>query len=150
MEDDALLADVGAAIRKHVGAVPDRVVAAGKQVCTWRTIDAEIAALTFDSLLDEPIGAVRASADGPRVLRFEAGGLTVELKVENPPAGRRLSGQLVPPDPTEVHARAGDDVWRGVADRFGRFVVPLPSRPEYVDLRFIRSAEPLVALLSYL
>ena len=39
---------------------------------------------------------------------------------------------------------------RGVADRFGRFVVPLPSRPEYVDLRFIRSAEPLVALLAYL
>jgi len=37
-----------------------------------------------------------------------------------------------------------------VADRFGRFVVPLPSRPEYVDLRLIRSAEPLVALLAYL
>jgi hypothetical protein len=30
---------------------------------------------------------------------------------------------------------------RGVADRFGRFVVPLPSRREHVDLRFIRSAD---------
>jgi hypothetical protein len=74
MDDDALLAEVGAAIREHVGAVPDRVVAAGKQVCTWRTIDAELAALTFDSLLDEPIGAVRASADGPRVLSSRRAG----------------------------------------------------------------------------
>jgi len=55
-----------------------------------------------------------------------------------------------PRDPSEVHALAGDDVWRGAADRLGGSVVPIPSRPEYANLRFIASAEGLVAILSQL
>jgi hypothetical protein len=149
-DDDGLLAEVGAAIRENLGAVPEHVITAGKQIFTWRAIDVELAALTFDSLLDEPVGAVRAQSELPRVLTFEAPGLTVELEVESPPRGRRLSGQLVPPETAAVDARAGEDIWRGVADRFGRFVIPLPSRPGQVDLRFTRSTGRPVTVLVFL
>jgi hypothetical protein len=149
-DDDALLGEALAAIRENLGPAPAHLVAAGKQIYTWRSVDAELAVLTFDSLLDEPVGAVRGGADMPRVLTFEAAGVTVELEVEHPPTGRRLSGQLVPPGAADVEARAGEALWRGVADRFGRFVLPLPSRPSHVDLRFTRSGGQPVTLLTFL
>jgi len=139
MEDDALLAEVGAAIREHVGAVPDRVVAAGKQVCTWRTIDAEIAAV--DVRLPARRADRRRAGLGRRAARAE---------VRGGRADRRAKGREPAGGAPAVWSAGPSRAWRGVADRFGRFVVPLPSRPEYVDLRFIRSAEPLVALLAYL
>lgn len=149
-EDEATFAELGEVIREFAGAPPPELIAAAKDLFTWRTIDAELALLTFDSLVDEPSNAVRSTTDVPRVLTFEAGGLTVELEVEAPPTGRRLSGQLVPPQAAEVQASAGQYVRHVGADRFGRFVVPLPDRPGRVDLRVDRPGGPTVSVHAFL
>ena len=55
---------------------------------TWRTVDEEILALTFDSARDT-VGAVRGDAEA-RTLAFSGGGLTLEVEL----ADRRIQGQL--------------------------------------------------------
>ena len=49
--DEQLLAELGEAVRVYDGP-PDDVIAAAKDLFIWRTVDAELASLTFDSLLD--------------------------------------------------------------------------------------------------
>jgi hypothetical protein len=73
--------------------VPENVVAHAIALYTWRTVDAELMALTFDSL-NEPVDAgVRGESVVLRSLSFE--GPTVMLEVEVRPDG--LIGQVVPP-----------------------------------------------------
>ena len=72
-------------------------------------LDAELAQLTYDSLLDaEELRAVRTR--GVRQLTFEGPHLTVELQVragrsEGP---RELVGQLVPPQAAHIEVRLPD------------------------------------------
>jgi len=133
-DDDALLAELGKVLGERIGSPPAEAVVAAKALFTWRTVDAELAVLTYDSLLDTEPSGVR-SAGLPRVLTFEAAGLTVELEVETDPRGRRLSGQLVPASAAEVAVRAGAATVRAQADAFGRFAAPLPDQPGRVEVR---------------
>jgi hypothetical protein len=83
----------------EVDAVPDDVVAAAKQVWTWRTIDAELAELAHDSLLDDAVAGGRGTAT-LRALSFTAGSLFIEVEVSEDGDRRGLIGQVVPaPDP---------------------------------------------------
>jgi hypothetical protein len=132
-EDDALLAELGEVLRGRIGEPPPEVTAGAKALFTWRTVDAELAVLAYDSLLDTEPGV--RSTGLPRVLTFEAAGLTVELEVETAPRGRRLSGQLVPAATAEVEIRAADATVRAQADAFGRFAAPLPDRPGRIEVR---------------
>ena len=80
-DDDALLAALGEAVRA-ARAVPPEFTAAGQAAFTWRTIDAELAALTFDSATAEPaLPAVRAEEAGPRFLTFAGSDLSIELEI---------------------------------------------------------------------
>jgi hypothetical protein len=141
-DDDALLAELGDVLAGPGGAPPSELVAGAKALFTWRTVDAELAVLTYDSLLDAEAG-VRATAL-PRVLTFEAPGLTVELEVESDPRGRRLSGQLVPATLASVEVRCDGTLGRAEADAFGRFAVPLPERSERVEVRVRRRPDGAV------
>jgi hypothetical protein len=134
-DDERLLAELGEAVRVYEGA-PDDVIAAAKDLFTWRTVDAELASLTFDSLLDDEPAAVRSTAVEPRVLTFEADGLAVEVEVDTDPE-RRLVGQLVPAQPAELELITPQRRVRATADRLGRFVVPLPAEPSRVTLRVV-------------
>ncbi|WP_258723509.1 hypothetical protein [Cellulomonas sp. NS3] len=101
-DDDELLADLRSALGGGApvgeGApVSARELEAARAAYTWRTVDAELATLSYDSLLDDRV-LVRGAAAAPRSLVFDAADLTVELEVT---AGR-LVGQLVPPGPGEV------------------------------------------------
>lgn len=89
--DDQLLAALGEATR-HAGEPTATMAAAAEAAFSWRTIDAELAALTYDSLADEAV-LVRDAGATSRQLVFEGEGLGVEL--EHTPDG--LVGQLVPP-----------------------------------------------------
>jgi hypothetical protein len=135
--DDELMAELAAAVEEET-AVSDRRRAAARAAFTWRTIDAELAALTHDSLLDEEPVAVRAAAQ-PRILTFETDGLTVEVEVDETPGARRLLGQLVPAGPADLELRsaAGEPV-AGQADELGRFVLALPAERQRVSLRCVR------------
>ena len=73
--------------------VPDSVLAAAKAAFSWRTIDAELAELTADSLFADT--GVR-TAEGARLLTFEGPGIEVEVEVAHTGAGRKLTGQVVP------------------------------------------------------
>lgn len=132
-DDPALLAELDVLLRAR-GEPPAHVLHAARESFTWRTVDAEIAALTYDSLLDD-VTTIRA-ADQPRILTFEADGLTIEVELDAGARGRRLLGQLVPGRPVELELRSGGAViGTATADDLGRFVLALPDAPLRVSLR---------------
>ncbi|MFP5319656.1 MAG: hypothetical protein ACLGI2_15340 [Acidimicrobiia bacterium] len=118
-------------------AVPVESVAAAKSIFAWRTLDAELAALTYDSDVAEDAGAGLRSTGttaGPRALTFEAARLTVEVEVVEGDGDRRLLGQLVPPQAGTVEVRQFAGTTTVEADEVGRFTVTgLASGP--VSLR---------------
>jgi len=106
--------------------VPDLVVESAKAAWTWRTIDAELAELTYDSWTDDKqLAGVRGAVAAPtsRLLSFEARDVAVELEIVVEGDRRRLVGQIVPPRPgvVEVHHRRGVELVE--ADMVGRFAV---------------------------
>ena len=95
-EDDDLLEQLRAAVRQ-AGEPTPAMVAAASAALSWASVDAELAALTHDSLVEETAG-VRGGSSGPRGLVFEGEQVSVELE-QDPDC---LIGQLVPPTPGEV------------------------------------------------
>jgi hypothetical protein len=137
--------------------LPEQATRLAKASYGWRTLDAELAALTHDSLVDQAPLAMRGAAP-PRLLAFDAADLRVEVEVETLGAGgagaesagaaggqRRLLGQLVPPQPARIEARDGAGGRRTVeADEAGRFAIdPLPAGP--LSLWCVRPGSPPVA-----
>ncbi|MBO0838458.1 MAG: hypothetical protein J2P28_23485 [Actinobacteria bacterium] len=103
-DDDQLLSAVKTALAA-ADEVPRRFVEIGKASFAWRDIDAELAALTYDSADDALAGAgTRAEPASLRCLTFDASQLTIEIEV----IGEALHGQLVPPQPGEVEIRHAD------------------------------------------
>src|SRR2546423_120672 len=122
--DDHLVSELRA-VANAVDAVPEPVVAAARASLTWRTIDAELAELAYDSLLDDAaLAGTRAGGDtGPRLLTFEAADMSVEVEVTEVGARRKLVGQLVPPAPATVEVRHPGGTSTVAADGLGRFSV---------------------------
>src|SRR5688500_18840211 len=106
-DDTRLLSELGRIVASH-DPVPSDVVAAAKASFTWRTIDAELAELAFDSLVDDDAVLVRGD-DQPRLLTFEGASVTVEIEIVALAGERRVVGQLVPTQPAtiEITHRAG-------------------------------------------
>lgn len=118
-EDEELLQELRAAARRF-DPPPDSVLEAARASLTWRTIDAELAALEFDSVVDLATTAVRSS-EGPRLLTFAAPGLSIEVEVSPIGARRQLVGQLVPAQPARIDVRHAGGVTTVRADQLGRF-----------------------------
>jgi hypothetical protein len=125
-DDDQLLAALGDAQRTARDVPPD-FVEAGKAAFAWRDIDAELAALTYDSARDterEP-AVSRAELALLRYLTFASEQVTIELEVTRD----TVLGQIVPPQSgvLKVHVRDGEPV-TAVIDEIGCFVLrPVPS-----------------------
>jgi len=121
-EDDMLreLTEAG-----RLEAVPIEVVAAAKSAYARRTMDAELAELAYDSdVAEDAMAGLRgATTDAPRALTFEAARLTVELEVVESGGGRRLLGQLVPPQAGRVEVRHPAGTIAVDADEVGRFTL---------------------------
>ena len=108
--------------------VPPAFVEAGKEAFAWRTIDAELAALTYDSALEPPAAlAIRSESAILRSLTFASDGWTVEIEL-TPDA---VLGQLDPPEPGTVVARGdGGKLIATEVDELGFFVLgPPPATP---------------------
>ena len=117
----------------RVDPVPPTVISAARSAYTWRTIDAELAELTFDSELTPEGAGRRGMAAVDRELTFTAGPCTVELSVgASSGPTKTLVGQVVPADATEVVAHSGGGERRAPVDEIGRFriegVAPGPVR----------------------
>jgi hypothetical protein len=121
-EDEALLRELRAAARRF-DPPPDSVLEAARASLTWRTIDAELAALEFDSAVDPAATAVRSGGEEPRLLTFAAPGLNIEVEVSPIGPRRQLVGQLVPAQPARIDVRHAGGVTTVRADQFGRFDV---------------------------
>ena len=103
--------------------VPAEVLSAAKAAFTWRTIDAELAELAYDSLEDQAALAGVRGPGGPRALTFEAGDAVIEIEVEAAGGTRRLEGQVVPADVRmlELHRIDTPEPVRLASDSLGRF-----------------------------
>ncbi len=132
LELDQLAGRLGR-IAAEVDAPPAEVVTASKAAFAWRTVDAELAELAYDSWLDDrPLAGVRR-AGGPRQLTFEAPGLTMEVELVDGDA-RQMVGQVVPAGLEVVEVRHEEGSLTVPVDGLGRFVVErLPAGP--VSLR---------------
>jgi hypothetical protein len=118
-------------------APPPEVIAAAKAVIVWRTLDAELAELAYDSSQDDlALAGMRGAGatSARRSLTFEAAGVTLEVEAITAGSRRRLVGQLLPPQPGRVDVRHRDGSVTVAADEAGRFSADgLPSGP--VSLR---------------
>jgi hypothetical protein len=122
-DDDALLDALRSALEED--SVPPRLVQQAKDMYAWRNVDEELAALTYDSLVDPPAVAIRTEAAPLRTLTFATDRLTIELEV----AADALFGQLIPPCPGEVELESADGA-RHICrvDNLGVFVIrPVPA-----------------------
>ncbi|MET9191759.1 hypothetical protein ABZX60_00445 [Streptomyces olivaceus] len=94
-------------------------------------LDARVAELTFDSLVDGI--PVRGESDPPRMLTFQADAVTVDVEVTED----GLIGQLLPPGPARIEVLSGPcEYARLTADDLGRFTGEAPpSGPFALRLR---------------
>lgn len=105
----------------------EQVKASGKAAWTWRTIDAELATLVFDSVLEESALVRGDDSTATRLLVFEGPG---ESSVEFEVGDRGLVGQLLPPAPGTVRLLNADgSVVESSTDEVGCFELPLPPGP---------------------
>ena len=111
--------------------VPCEVRAAANEAYSCRWVEANVASLVFDSLLD---GGARR---GPRHLVFRGEGLTVEVDVA---VDRSVIGRLFPPSATEVVLRWPGGSAPTCSDERGSFTLQrVPRGP--ATLRFPARAE---------
>lgn len=120
--DDQLLADLAEAVLA-AREVPQRLVDAGKAAFAWHTVDAELAALAFDS--DVEPAAMRAETATLRAMTFVASHATIEVEV----TADALLGQVAPPRSGELLVRQADGLVRTVqVDALGWFTIrPRPT-----------------------
>jgi hypothetical protein len=81
-DDDLLLRDLKGALRA-VPPAPAEFLDAARAALTWRTIDSELAELTYDSAADLALSSRTRSGSGPRTLAFSSRDVTVELELSD-------------------------------------------------------------------
>lgn len=124
--EDTELEDELREVIARVDQVPARLLQAAVGSFAWRTVDADLAELVFDSLLDQDETALVRGRGQGRVLSFETDGLTIDVEIDD----GTLTGQLLPSQRAAVELRQGDDVARLEADELGRFIAgPLRAGP---------------------
>ena len=105
----------------QIDSVPPALLETAVGAFAWRTIDADLAELVFDSLVDHDQAAlVRGTMHG-RMLSFQANTLTIDVEVTSTGDSRMLVGQLVPPQSAIVDIRQRESVISIAADELGRF-----------------------------
>lgn len=117
-DDDELLDDLRRAVAE-ADAVTERRRQAARAAYSWRTVDEELLALTFDSA-SSPLAGVRDGGQ-TRVLGFEGAGLSVEIEVGED----QLMGQLVSGVTAQVRVETPDGERGSVrSDASGFFALP--------------------------
>jgi hypothetical protein len=135
---DALLLELGELLDR-LDPMPPELVDQARQVFCWRSIDAELAELSFDSLLDRELALAMRSADEsvlePRMLGFatviDGDDICIEVEVSATDGQCTIIGQLEPPGAATIGVQARDrETLEVPVDAVGRFVVrSVPSGP---------------------
>jgi hypothetical protein len=116
--------------------VPAELVQAALDAFGWRDIDAELAELVYDSLVDaDAASLVRGPAD-QRLVSFAVGGITIDVEVASAGPSRSVMGQIAPPQRAMVDIRGPRDTVTVEADELGRFRSgPISPGPASLRLR---------------
>jgi hypothetical protein len=124
-DDNDLLALLEEALDAQ-GDVPPDFIAAGKAAFAWRTIDAELAALVYDSDREPALTRNQTTAD-LRALTFASANITIELELTR----TGLIGQLVPPAMADIDVQTAAGVTESVTtDELGCFTIRvIPQEP---------------------
>ncbi|MFI2433194.1 hypothetical protein [Streptomyces sp. NPDC018693] len=118
--------------------VPPQLRRAAVEAYALHDLDARLAELTFDSLVDAI--PVRGVSDPPRMLTFHTGELTVDVEV----SAHGLMGQLLPPQQASIEVLSGPRPGaRLTADDMGRFMGDAPP-PGPFALRLRTDGEVVV------
>lgn len=126
---DAALLDELRQVAAVADPVPDEAVAAARSALAYLRMDAELAALAWDSAEDlEPAG-VRSTSVPVRQLSFEAGALGVELEITVVGEERELVGQCLPAGTVELVVRQPDGDRTTTTDELGRFRCTIAPGP---------------------
>jgi hypothetical protein len=125
-DDDRLFASLKEALREAED-VPPRFLETARAAFAWHNIDAELAALTYDSaeVFPAPAGSVRAQDASLRALTYATHDLTIEVEI-TPDA---LLGQVLPAQPgsVTVHPLRGS-IAEARIDEMGFFALrPVPT-----------------------
>ncbi|MEU7413010.1 hypothetical protein AB0B40_27480 [Streptomyces sp. NPDC042638] len=135
---DALLEEELRQVAAVLDPVPAELVQAALEAFALHDLDARLAELTFDSLVDAL--PVRGVVDAPRMLTFSAGEVTVDVEV----TGDGLIGQVLPPQPARIEVLGAPGAARPVAaDTLGRFTSDTPPAGPFA-LRLRTGAEVIV------
>jgi hypothetical protein len=129
MTDDDVLDELRSLLGR-VDPAPPEVTAAAKGLLSWRRVDAELAELLSDSLLESgSLALTRSGATAARSVVFASGELTIDLMIRAEDDRRRLLGQLAPAigATIEVQLDDGTIAATATADALGRFQVELAS-----------------------
>lgn len=116
-EDEKLLAK----LREGLGesdAVPSDVTAFAKAAFTWRTIDAELAELDYDSIDEDLPAGVRSSATA-RMISFQAGQWMLDVEYDE--AMGRLLGHVSPQATYTIELHSAGALFTVESDELGRF-----------------------------
>lgn len=116
--DGRLFDELRAAVNT-IDPVPERLMEGARSAFVWRTIDEELAQLTFDSLADSEV-LVRS---GQAVhLRFAASEAGIEVEI----ADDAIIGQVVPPaTAVRLLLKSGEQL-DVACDEFGQFTIDNP------------------------
>jgi hypothetical protein len=95
-------------------------VQAGIAAYTFRTLDAELAVLAFDSAADGNEQLVRSESPA-RMLSFETADLTIEVEIIPQGGTIHLVGQILPPTTVQIDVLQPESVITGTTDGLGRF-----------------------------
>lgn len=107
-----------------VDPVPPEVLQAGYAAFTWRTIDAELAELSEDSLMSSAAGVRGADT---RLLTFEAPSVNVVVEVTEIGERRKLVGQVIPVLSDELRIEHPAGTTTVSVDEEGLFSTDLPG-----------------------
>lgn len=127
--DERLLAELRR-IAKQIDPVPPWITQAARSVFAWRGADAELAEVTYDSILDDRRLAAIHGGREQRQLEFESAGLSVSITIVPVGCRRRILGQLSPCQVAPIEVRHAEGVTSTRADELGRFTAhDLPLGP---------------------
>ncbi|HYK68411.1 MAG TPA: hypothetical protein VEV45_10730 [Streptosporangiaceae bacterium] len=139
MSDETDNADLEEELRQvvaQIDSVPPALLEAAVGALAWRTIDADLAELVFDSLVDQDEAALVRGTTHGRMLSFRARTLSIDVEVTSKGNSRMMVGQLVPPQAVTVDIRHGDSVITIETDELGRFSAgPLQAGPTSLRCR---------------
>jgi hypothetical protein len=141
---DALLGELRELLAR-IDPMPPQLLDQVRRAFCWRTVDAELAELSFDSLVDRDAAlALRAGGDPalePRMLGFGAvvdgADLSIDVEVSTTAGRSALIGQLWPAGAAVVEMQASRGGSAEVpADELGRFLIePVPHGPVRLRVR---------------